>query len=132
VPLLGVPFHDSWGVIPNDGGRVLDTTTKEPIIGQYTAGWIKRGPTGVIGTNKPDAAETVENMLADAREGRVLEPEHPDAAAANAFVCGCQPCVVSYSDWQTLDALEVSEGKAQGRPRIKFTRVEDMLAALKK
>jgi ferredoxin--NADP+ reductase len=132
VPLPGVPFHDSWGVIPNDGGRVLDPATKEPIVGQYTAGWIKRGPTGVIGTNKPDAAETVENMLSDAREGRILGPEHPDAVAAEAFVCGCQPCVVSYSDWQTLDTLEVSEGKAQGRPRIKFTRIEDMLAALKK
>jgi ferredoxin--NADP+ reductase len=132
VPLQGVPFHDSWGVIPNDGGRVLDPTTKEPITGQYTAGWIKRGPTGVIGTNKPDAAETVENMLSDAREGRVLEPAHADAAAAMAFVCGCQPCIVSYSDWKTLDEMEVSEGKAQGRPRIKFTRIEDMLAALKK
>jgi ferredoxin--NADP+ reductase len=132
VPLQGVPFHDSWGVIPNDGGRVLDPTTKEPITGQYTAGWIKRGPTGVIGTNKPDAAETVENMLSDAREGRVLEPEHADAAAAMAFVCGCQPCTVSYSDWKTLDEMEVSECKAQGRPRIKFTRIEDMLAALKK
>ncbi len=131
VPLPGVPFHDSWGVIPNAGGRVLDPATHEPLVGQYTAGWIKRGPTGVIGTNKPDAAETVENMLADARAGHVLSPTQPTAAAAQALVCERQPQVVTYADWQRLDALELSRGKEQGRPRIKFTRVEDMLAALR-
>jgi ferredoxin--NADP+ reductase len=131
VPLPGVPFHESWGVIPNDGGRVLDPATKEPLLGQYTAGWIKRGPTGVIGTNKPDAAETVENMLTDARIGQVLQPEHPEAGAAMTLVHRRQPCVVSYADWQRLDALELTNGKEQGRPRVKFTRVDEMLAALK-
>ncbi len=130
VPLPGVPFHDSWGVIPNAGGRVLDPATQEPLLGQYTAGWIKRGPTGVIGTNKPDAAETVENMLADARAGRVLAPAQATAAAAEALVCGRQAHVVTYADWRRLDALELSHGKEQGRPRVKFTRVDDMLAAL--
>jgi ferredoxin--NADP+ reductase len=86
----------------------------------------------VIGTNKPDAAETVENMLADARAGRTLDPEHPQAEAALALVHDRQPCVVSYADWQTLDAMEVSRGKEQGRPRVKFTHVDDMLTALKK
>jgi ferredoxin--NADP+ reductase len=130
--LPGVPFHDSWGVIPNDGGRVFDPATKEPLVGQYTAGWIKRGPTGVIGTNKPDAAETVENMLADAREGRILSPIHPNALEVETLVNRRQPCLVSYSDWQRLDAMELGRGKEQGRPRIKFTRVDDMLAALNK
>ncbi len=130
VPLPGVPFHDSWGVIPNAAGRVLDPATHEPLLGQYTAGWIKRGPTGVIGTNKPDAAETVENMLADARAGRVLAPAQATAAAAEALVCGRQAHVVTYADWRRLDALELSHGKEQGRPRVKFTRVDDMLAAL--
>ncbi len=130
VPLPGVPFNDSWGVIPNAGGRVLDPATHEPLLGQYTAGWIKRGPTGVIGTNKPDAAETVENMLADARAGRVLAPTQATAAAAEALVCGRQAHVVTYADWRRLDALELSHGKEQGRPRVKFTRVDDMLAAL--
>ena len=55
VPLPGVPFHESWGVILNEKGRVLDPETKQPVVGEYAAGWIKRGPTGVIGTNKPDA-----------------------------------------------------------------------------
>ncbi len=131
VPLPGVPFHDSWGVIPNAGGRVLDADSREPLVGQYTAGWIKRGPTGVIGTNKPDAAETVEAMLADARAGKLLSPTNATAAAAEALVRGRQAHVVTYDDWRRLDALELSHGKEQGRPRVKFTRVDDMLAALK-
>ena len=131
VPLPGVPFHDSWGVIPNAGGRVLDADSREPLVGQYTAGWIKRGPTGVIGTNKPDAAETVEAMLTDARAGRLLSPTNATAAAAEALVRGRQAHVVTYDDWRRLDALELSHGKEQGRPRVKFTRVDDMLAALK-
>ncbi len=131
VPLPGVPFHDSWGVIPNAGGRVLDADSREPLVGQYTAGWIKRGPTGVIGTNKPDAAETVEAMLTDARAGNLLSPTNATAAAAEALVRGRQAHVVTYDDWRRLDALELSHGKEQGRPRVKFTRVDDMLAALK-
>ena len=130
VPLPGVPFHDSWGVIPNAGGRVLNADSREPLVGQYTAGWIKRGPTGVIGTNKPDAAETVEAMLADAREGKVLSPANATAAAAEALVQSHNVRIVTYDDWRRLDALELSHGKEQGRPRVKFTRVDDMLAAL--
>jgi ferredoxin--NADP+ reductase len=130
VPLPGVPFNESWAVILNDKGRVLDADTKQPIVGEYTAGWIKRGPTGVIGTNKPDAAETVECMLEDLGAGAVLEPVHPDAAAAEAFVRQRQPNYFSYADWLKLDAIETERGRAQHRPRIKFTRLEDMLAAL--
>ena len=114
VPLPGVPFHDSWGVIPNAGGRVLDADSREPLVGQYTAGWIKRGPTGVIGTNKPDAAETVEAMLTDARAGKLLSPTNATAAAAEALVRGRQAHVVTYDDWRRLDALELSHGKEQG------------------
>lgn len=132
VPLPGVPFNDSWGVIPNAGGRVLDPATHEPLLGQYTTGWIKRGPTGVIGTNKPDAAETVDNMIADARAGRVLSPTQATAAAVEALVRDRQPDVVTFADWQRLNALELSRGKEQGRPRVKFTSVADMLAALGK
>ncbi len=131
VPLPGVPFHDSWGVIPNNAGRVLDPATKEPVVGQYTAGWIKRGPTGVIGTNKPDAAETVESMLADARAGKTLQPAQATSQAADALVHGRQAHVVSFDDWKRLDALELSRGKEQGRPRVKFSRIDDMLTALK-
>src|SRR5215510_3882427 len=130
VPLSGVPFNESWGVILNDRGRVLDPGTKQPLVGEYTAGWIKRGPTGVIGTNKPDAAETVACMFEDLARGAVLEPTHPEAAAADALVRQRQPSFVSYADWLRLDAIEVAQGRAQGRPRVKLTSVEEMLAAL--
>jgi ferredoxin--NADP+ reductase len=130
VPLPGVPFHDAWGVILNDRGRVLDADTREPRVGEYAAGWIKRGPTGVIGTNKPDAAETVACMLEDAGRGRTLAPAEPEPGAAEALVRQRQPQWVSWEDWRRLDALEVARGRAAGRPRVKFTRVEEMLAAL--
>jgi len=130
VPLPGVPFNESWGVILNDKGRVLDPATKQPVVGEYTAGWIKRGPTGVIGTNKPDAAETVECMFEDLARAAVLEPARPDAAAAEALVRQRQPSYVSYADWLKLNAIEVARGRAQGRPRVKLTSVEEMLAAL--
>ncbi|PYO38322.1 MAG: NADP oxidoreductase [Candidatus Rokuibacteriota bacterium] len=129
VPLPGVPFHESWGVILNEHGRVLDPDTKQPVVGEYAAGWIKRGPTGVIGTNKPDAAQTVACMMEDLAAGRILKPEEPDAAAG-LLIRERQPRCVSYEDWLKLNELEVSRGRAAGRPRIKFTRVEDMLAAL--
>ncbi len=130
VPLPGVPFHESWGVILNENGRVLDPDTKQPVGGEYAAGWIKRGPTGVIGTNKPDAAQTVACMMEDLAAGRILKPEEPDATAAELLIRGRQPRCVSYEDWLKLNELEVSRGRAAGRPRVKFTRVEDMLAAL--
>ena len=130
VPLPGVPFNESWGVILNDKGRVLDPDTKQPIVGEYAAGWIKRGPTGVIGTNKPDAAETVECMFEDLARGAVLEPTRPEAAAAEALVRQRQPNYVSYTDWLKLNEIEVARGRAQGRPRVKLTSVEEMLAAL--
>jgi len=130
VPLPGVPFNESWAVILNDRGRVLDPDTKQPIVGEYTAGWIKRGPTGVIGTNKPDAAETVECMLEDLAHGKVLEPANPAAAAAEALVRQRQPNYFSYADWQKLDAIEVARGRAQDRPRVKLTSIEEMLSAL--
>lgn len=130
VPLPGVPFNEKWGVILNEKGRILDPQTQEPRTGLYTAGWIKRGPTGVIGTNKPDAAETVANMRADLENGRLLSPDHPQAEAVDALVRARQPYAFSYADWQKLNEIEVARGRAAGRPRVKFTRVEDMVAAL--
>jgi ferredoxin--NADP+ reductase len=130
LPLPGVPFHDAWGVILNERGRVLDPDTREPRPGEYCAGWIKRGPTGVIGTNKPDAAETVAAMIEDLEAGRVLTPAEPEPEAVEALVRQRQPHWFSYADWRRLDALEVARGRPLGRPRVKFIRVEEMLAAL--
>ena len=130
VDLPGVPFNHKWGVIVNRKGRVIDPSTEQPILGEYTAGWIKRGPSGVIGTNKPDAAETVAGMLEDAAQNLTLNPEHPDAAAIEALVAKRQPNYFTYADWLLLNEIELARGQAVGRPRIKFTSVEAMLAAL--
>jgi ferredoxin/flavodoxin---NADP+ reductase len=130
VPLPAVPFNDQWAVILNDKGRVLDPDTKQPIVGEYTVGWIKRGPTGVIGTNKPDAAETVAGMMEDHARGVVLRPEEPTRAAVDALIRQRQPRHFSYDDWRRLDALEVAAGRRADRPRVKFTRVDDMERAL--
>ena len=130
VPLPGVPFNDDWGVILNEKGRVLDAQTKQPLVGQYTAGWIKRGPTGVIGTNKPDAAETVSGMLEDLARDIHLRPALPTPDAVERLVRERQPQYLSYQDWLRLDEIESRRGKETGRPRVKFTRVKDMLAAL--
>ncbi|MDQ7850515.1 MAG: NADP oxidoreductase, partial [Armatimonadota bacterium] len=130
VPIPGVPFHDAWGVVLNERGRVLDPDSRQPRVGEYVAGWIKRGPTGVIGTNKPDAAETVAHMLEDLAQGRTLSPSEPHPAAAEALIRQRQPAYFSWADWQRLNELEVQRGRAAGRPRVKFTRVDEMLAAL--
>jgi len=130
VPLPGVPFNDDWGVILNEKGRVLDAQTKHPLVGQYTAGWIKRGPTGVIGTNKPDAAETVTGMLEDLARDIHLRPADPSPEGVERLVRERQPQYLSYQDWLRLDEIETRRGKETGRPRVKFTRVKDMLAAL--
>ena len=132
VPIEGVPFNDRWGVIANVGGRVVDPETEEPHVGEYAAGWIKRGPSGVIGTNKPDAAETVVAMLEDYHDGKLLNPPQPAAAAAEAFLQEKQPRYVTYADWQKIDATELSKGEADGRVRVKFTTVEEMLELIGK
>ena len=130
VALPGVPFNDKWGVILNEKGRVLDSERKQPVVGEYTAGWIKRGPTGVIGTNKPDAAETVACMMEDLAADRYLRPAAPSAEAAERLVRARQPAYFSYEDWLQLNEVEVRRGKETGRPRVKFTSTEDMLAVL--
>ncbi len=130
VPLPGVPFNDDWGVILNDKGRVLDPQAKHPLVGQYTAGWIKRGPTGVIGTNKPDAVETVAGMVEDLARDIHLRPAAPSPAAVERLIGERQPQYLSYQDWQRLDEIETRRGKETGKPRVKFTQVKDMLAAL--
>ncbi len=131
VGLPGIPFDERKGVIPNDKGRVIDAAGR-PLSGIYVAGWIKRGPSGVIGTNKPDSAETVAAMMTDAREGAHLQPDQPTQEALDAFIRARQPITVSYLDWRRLDALECRQGEAHGRPRLKFTSIEEMLAALER
>jgi ferredoxin--NADP+ reductase len=131
VALPDVPFDGKAGIIPNQQGRVLNPAAGTPITGEYVAGWIKRGPSGVIGTNKPDSVETVKLALEDAAAGRVHMPEKPQRAALEALLVERGVEFVRYEDWLTLDGIEQERGKPLGRPRLKFSRVEDMLAAMR-
>ncbi len=130
VPLPDVPFNERAGTLANIQGRVIDPATQQPLTGLYTAGWIKRGPSGVIGTNKPDAVETANAMLEDAERGATFQPADADAARAEYLIRERQPHYFSFADWLALDTLEVARGKAQGRPRVKFTSVAEMRAVL--
>jgi ferredoxin--NADP+ reductase len=131
VPLPGMPFDERNAVIPNQQGRVIDPTTQQVLPGEYVVGWIKRGPTGIIGTNKPDSVETVEGMLADVPSLSSLAPEYATRAAVEGLLYAKKPDYVTFDDWRLLDQIEVENGKAIGRPRLKFSRVEDMLEALR-
>jgi ferredoxin--NADP+ reductase len=130
IALPDVPFKEKWGIILNEKGRVLSPETQEPVVGEYTAGWIKRGPSGVIGTNKPDALETVQGMMADLAKGQILQPVHLQPEAIEILLRERQPTYFTFADWQRLNEIEVARGQEQGRPRVKFTRIEEMLAAL--
>jgi len=132
VALPGVPFDARSCLIPNDKGRVLTTDTRERVPGLYVTGWIKRGPTGVIGTNKADSIETAKSMLEDADAGAIPAPSHPEPERFDELLAKRQPCFVSFDDWQRLDRLEAERGASQSRPRVKFTSAEDMLAAIGK
>ncbi|MEL6405603.1 MAG: FAD-dependent oxidoreductase [Chloroflexota bacterium] len=130
-PLPDVPFYDKWGIIPNADGRVLtEFGGDEVVTGDYVVGWIKRGPSGVIGTNKPDSVESMKMLLEDVAEGNTWSPASPDRAAMEAMLDAKGVGYISYSDWQIIDELEVSRGEAEGRPRLKFTEVSAMLEAL--
>jgi ferredoxin--NADP+ reductase len=131
VPLPGLPFDDRRAVVPNDAGRVLDPASGRPIPGRYVSGWIKRGPTGVIGTNKPDAGETVRCMLEDAARGVGLHPAQPAVDAVERHLEQRGVRFITYDDWRILDAAEISRGAEQGRPRVKFIEREAFFAALR-
>ncbi|OBB75443.1 FAD-dependent oxidoreductase [Mycobacterium sp. 852014-52144_SCH5372336] len=126
-PIRGLPFDESAAVVPNDGGRVVDPRSGTPVPGSYVAGWIRRGPTGFIGTNKSCAAQTVHNLVADYNDGRLRDPAHKPAAL-DKLVRSRRPDVVDAAGWKTIDAAEVARG-GEGRPRVKFTAVADMLTA---
>ena len=130
IPLPGVPFHQRWGIIPNQGGRVVDEDGT-PCPREFVSGWCKRGPSGVIGTNKPDAAETVAAMIEDARRdasGASSElPAERSADTVPKLLAELGVDYVTFQDWEALDAFEVSLGEAQGRPRVKVCRVDQMM-----
>jgi ferredoxin--NADP+ reductase len=123
LPLPDLPFRDDWGVLPNEAGRILDAEGTA-LRGLYTSGWIKRGPSGVIGTNKPDATETVEKMLEDLTLGHHAVPEQAHRESVDALLLerGVRP--VRYTDWKKIDAAERSAGESADRPRVKLVTRE--------
>jgi ferredoxin/flavodoxin---NADP+ reductase len=129
VALRGVAFDSKRGVIPNQAGRVL-REPGQPAVGEYVVGWIKRGPSGVIGTNKPDAVESTDALLADYGAGALVDPEVTSREAIPALLAQRKVRVISWQDWLRLDAQEKSRGEAIGRPRLKYTRIDEMLAVV--
>jgi ferredoxin/flavodoxin---NADP+ reductase len=125
-PLPGVPFDDRRHTVLNHGGRVLDPESHEPIPGLYAAGWIKRGPSGVIGTNKKCAQETTDRLLEDFAAGLLPEPaESPEALLEQLRTNGTQ--VIDYSGWEAIDAHERALGEPSGRPRVKLVSRDELL-----
>jgi len=124
-PVADVPFDERRGLIRNDGGRVCDEEGT-PHRGEYVVGWIKRGPSGVIGTNKKDAADTVAKVVADRDAGLLEERPLPDPEAVAAFFAERAPDVVTWDGWKAIDTHETAAGEPHGRPRVKIVRVPEM------
>jgi ferredoxin--NADP+ reductase len=124
----GVPFDEDRWTIRNEAGRVVDPAG-EPVPGVYCTGWIKRGPTGIIGTNKKDAYETADHLLADVQAGRIGDGERPGAEAVEALLAERTCPVVAYGGWEAIDTLERSRGEDHGRPRVKLVTWDELLAA---
>jgi len=127
-PVAGLPFDETAAVVPNENGRVIDPAAGRPVSGSYVAGWIKRGPTGFIGTNKSCAMQTVARLVDDFNDGLLTDPVGR-RGALEALVRGRSPEVVDAAGWRAIDAAERRRGQAGGRPRVKFTTVGDMVAA---
>ncbi|MGE4426208.1 MAG: FAD-dependent oxidoreductase [Solirubrobacteraceae bacterium] len=124
--LPDVPFDDQRATIKNVAGRALDESTEEPIPGLYTAGWIKRGPSGIIGTNKKCAQGTVDSLIEDLDAGTLPEPTVTEDDLAEV-VAAKQPEHIDWAGWRAIDEHEQGLGEPQGRPRVKLTRVDEML-----
>jgi ferredoxin--NADP+ reductase len=123
VPLPELPFDERRGTIANDGGRVVAAS------GVYCAGWIKRGPTGIIGTNKKDATETVESLLEDVRRERLVHKETATADAVESLLLERDVRIVLYAGWTSIDEIERAAGDKLGRPRVKLRTWDDLIEA---
>jgi len=125
--VAGLPFEARAGVLPNRAGRVYEPADGSPISGVYAAGWIKRGPSGLIGSNKVCARETVDSMMEDLTAGAAPQAPQRDPADVDRMLETRGLRFVTYEDWLAIDAAEVEAGRGQGRPRVKFTEREDFL-----
>ena len=124
-----MPFDERRGLIRNQGGRVCDDAGV--CRGEYVVGWIKRGPSGVIGTNKKDAADTVARILEDEQAGALGAPDSAlaDPEAIAAWLTERIPGHVTWAGWEAIDALECELGASAGRPRVKLVRLDELVAA---
>jgi ferredoxin--NADP+ reductase len=127
TPLAGIPFDERKGLISNLGGRVLNADSGEHEVGEYVVGWVKRGPSGVIGTNKKDATDTVARILEDREAGTLNTPKDADPESAEKFLAEVCPSVVTWEGWRSIDVHETGLGEPQGRPRVKLVRTGEML-----
>ena len=123
-----VPFDERRGLIRNVGGRVCDEESRSH-HGEYVVGWIKRGPSGVIGTNKKDAADTVSKIVEDASSDALNDPIEPSAEQAAEWIRERAPHTVEWDGWCAIDEQERRAGEAQSRPRVKLVRIPDLLDA---
>jgi ferredoxin--NADP+ reductase len=128
VPLPDVPFDERSYVLPNDRGRVRDTDG-DPVPGVYAVGWIKRGPTGILGTNKRDAEETVDRLAEDVGSGALKPRRLPAREEIDALIGGRKPDVVTAGGWHAINARELKLGEDAQRPRVKLASRDDLLAA---
>jgi len=128
VPLPDVPFDERSYVLPNDRGRVLGRDG-QPLPGVYAVGWIKRGPTGILGTNKRDAEETIGCLAKDLKTGTLPPPPTPDRERLDALLAARIPHVVTVAGWRAIDAQELERGRGQERPRVKLASRDELLAA---
>jgi ferredoxin/flavodoxin---NADP+ reductase len=143
IALPGVPFDDRSATIPNEGGRVValdgppvglcpsgcapEAAPSAVLPGEYAVGWIKRGPSGVIGTNKKDAQQTVDALLEDLAADKHLQPSEPDPEAIERLLAERVPALVTYEGWSEIDRHEQALGEPHGRPRVKLTRIDELL-----
>ena len=129
IPIAGVPFDEKSGHIANDAGRVIENGT--PVVGEYVVGWAKRGPSGLIGTNRADSVATVANMIVDLKAGVLPSRERETELGSTPRLLASKGITaVDFSQWKQLDKIELANGAKQGKLREKFTRIDEMLSSI--
>ena len=122
-----MPFDDAAGIIPSQHGRVTDTAG-QPVPKLYTAGWIRRGPSGIIGTNRACANDTAETVVADLKNA-LTTSDPVERMRLHSKLADAKPAKIGFSGWQRIDGMERKAGKACGKPREKITSISEMLTA---
>ncbi len=123
VPIPGLPFDELRGTVPHESGRVVDG--EKTLEGLYVTGWLKRGPTGIIGTNRADSVETVRSLLTELP--KICDREKPGAEALRPLLERRGIRILNYQSWLMIDSAEIDRGSPRGKPREKFTRIHEML-----